>query len=204
MCPISAAKIARPAQEAATGEDASADARAERDEEHVAAPDSRAEGALPDRRAVGIVVDVDERLVTEAVLQSSPDVGPVHTEQVRAEPEQTVGVDDARDADTDGDGGSAGVCHTVGVGRGEEVLAQLCQVVDDRLTLVGRLTPLVDEHRAALVEDDTEDLRTADVDADGRGRRQASDSTRAFRSRMAACRMLPSARRLMKPGSGYA
>ena len=88
----------------------------------------------------------------------------------------------------------------------EHLLAERRQVVQQPFTVVNGVMALLDEHATVGIDRYTEDLRPADVDPEGWsfpvGGRQAPASTRAFRSLMAACKMFPSARRLMNPGSG--
>jgi hypothetical protein len=71
----------------------------------------------------------------------------------------------------------------------EQVFAERCEILHQRPAVVPCVPALLREDPADVVEDDAEDLGAADIDADRRCRRQTSDSTRAFRSLMAAWRM---------------
>jgi len=200
-------EVRRPAKQAAAGDDAASDARTKGDEEDVVPPDAGAIAALAYGRAGCVIIDMHACPVAKSALEPLSNLGAVRSEQVRGEPEQPLEVDEAGNSDADAD--RCGVAFFTwrqrthaGPDRAEEVLAQQGKILDDRLTVVAGVTTLLHEDVSALVEDDAEDLGPPDVDADSGGRRQPLDSTRAFRSRMAAWRMLPSARRLMNPGSG--
>ena len=129
-------------------------------------------------------------------------------EEVRGELEHALAVDEPGDSYPHrGHLGLGGSGHG-GNARADQLLAQLGDVVEEGLSIVQRPPALLGDDGAILVDGDPEDLCAADVDPDrhsvlGVGRLHASDSTApAFRSLIAAWRMLPSARRLMKPGRG--
>ncbi len=177
--PDLAGEVGGPAKDPATGQDAAADAGAESDEQHVALPGSSAVGALAGDGTGGVVVDRDDGRRAEAPLQLGPNFDAVGGQQIRGKAELPTGVHEPGDTHPDGYRPRRRTGRTGPTGRtgrtarrlaaevGEEAFAHDLQVVDEGLPVVDGVASLLDQDLAVVVEDDTQDLRPADVYADG-------------------------------------
>ncbi len=200
-------EVGRAPKQATPGKDRSADAGTESYEQDLAESHGCSVAALCSAGTGRVVVDIDLYCLAQALLQHAAHRDTVGSVEVGREPNHAGDVDEAGDADAGRHRKELAepillVAKSSSFKRGEQVAAQLLQRVDDCLAAIQRAESPLHEHAPIAVDDDTKNLGPSDVDADSGGRCQVPPSTFAFRSRIAACRMLPSARRFMKPGSG--
>ncbi len=154
-----------------------------------------------------VVIDIQLHRIAQALLQHRLHWRAVGGVEIRREPDYTGAVDEPRDADAGRHRGELTdlfrlIAKVSSPERGQQAAAQLLQSVDDAPAATKGGKSLFQEHAPMAVDDDSENFRASGIDADSGGRVQVSPSTFAFRSRIAACKMFPSARRLMNPGSG--
>ena len=175
------------------GDDAPADARAQRHHHQVVDAAPGADGPLGERGAGGVVADRDPP--AEPLGEAAGDVELDHIGDVRRRLQHAVERDQPGEPDTDGLDG-AGVGLEVADDRGEDV--------DQRIATARRGLTGLGEERTVGVDDDTEALRAADVDAEVPGGHPPAQLSARVLSSRTEFRMRTSARRLTKPGSGAA
>src|SRR5208283_450680 len=132
---------------------------------------------------------------------------PVSPEQVVSKAKHSLGVDEARHADAD-----ANYRTDIGVDAADQLRCQSGECRQQVGTLRRSVDAMLGEHLTRGGNQECQHLGATDVDAEPNGSRWPGDevevrthrvdSTLAFRSRIAAWMMLPSARRLMNPGNG--
>ena len=189
--------VATPSSEkSSTGDEAAADARAQRGHDHVVVTSRDAEPGFSEHSAIRVIgkrhVSVELRL--ERRLERST----CRAAEVGRSQQDAVGSHHPRQPDADRRRSRPGLTlEELGDDLGDRLVKSSAEV-SRRCRRCRSLDPIDD---GSLSEDDAEDLRATDVDADGR-RRHRRDSARALSSRRAVAWIRPWARDFTNPGIG--
>ncbi len=152
------AEAVRAAQHLAPGDHTTADAGAERDQEHLGASPRRAVHQLRDRGDVGVVVD--HRGEADDLLQSGPHRSPEEGGDVRRVVDGAVVVDHARGADAQR--------ARLGALRAE-VADRAGDLLDDLVERARRRDAALVDDRAVGIDQCDAEVGAAEVDAERRG-----------------------------------